>query len=185
MDTGQSKFRLQRRAAGLLVVDIQERLCQAMDPERLLRMVARTCAAIRGAKALSLPIAVTEQYPKGLGRTLPQIASLLPDIRPIEKVSFSCGLENIRTSLGRQQILIVGMEAHVCVFQTARDLAQAGVVPYVLADAVMSRNEEDRQVGLSLCKDAGSVISTVESALFDLLGKASSAEFKLVSQAVK
>jgi len=185
MGTAQSKFRLQRGEAGLLVIDIQERLCRAMDPERLARMVARTCAAIRGAKALGLPIAVTEQYPKGLGRTLPQIASLLPDIRPIEKVSFSCGLENIRASLGRQQILIAGMEAHVCVFQTARELAEAGAVPHVLADAVMSRNEEDRRVGLSLCKDAGSVISTVESALFDLLGKAGSAEFKLVSEAVK
>jgi len=185
MNTRRNKFRLQRGDAGLLVIDIQERLCQAMDPQRLARMVARTCAAIRGAKALGLPIAVTEQYPKGLGRTLPQIASLLPDIRPIEKVSFSCGLESIRASLGGRQILIAGMEAHVCVFQTVRDLAEAGVVPHVLADAVLSRNEEDRQVGLSLCKDAGSVISTVEAALFDLLGKAGSAEFKLVSQAVK
>lgn len=185
MAAERKKFRLQRSEAGLLVIDIQERLCRAMEPARLERMVARTCAAIRGAKAFGLPIAVTEQYPKGLGRTLPQIASLLPDIRPLEKMSFSCGLEPIRNSLRRPQILIVGMEAHVCVFQTARDLAETDVVPYILADAVLSRTEEDRQVGLALCREVGAVISTVECALFDLLGKAGSAEFKLVSQAVK
>ncbi len=114
MAAERKKFRLQRSEAGLLVIDIQERLCRAMEPARLERMVARTCAAIRSAKALGLPIAVTEQYPKGLGHTLPQIASLLPDIRPVEKTSFSCGLEPIRSSLRRPQVLIVGMEAHVC-----------------------------------------------------------------------
>jgi len=185
MAAERKKFRLQRSEAGLLVIDIQERLCQAMDPARLEPMVARTCAAIRGAKALGLPIVMTEQYPKGLGHTLPQIASLLPDVRPIEKMSFSCGLEPIRHGLRRPQVLIVGMEAHVCVFQTARDLAETDAVPWILADAVLSRNEEDRQVGLALCRDVGSIISTVESALFDLLGKAGSPEFKLVSQAVK
>src|SRR5262249_7337842 len=153
-----SKFRLQRGEAGLLGVGVQEGLCQAVGPERPAEIVARACAAIQGAKALRLAVAGTEQDPKRLGGTLPPIASLLPDNRPIEKVSFSCGLENIRASLRGRQVLMVGMEAHVCVFQTARDLAEAGMVPYVLADAVLSRTEEDRQVGLALCKDAGSVI---------------------------
>src|SRR5260370_27460113 len=110
MAAERKKFRLQRSEAGLLVSDIQEGLGRAMEPARLERMVARTCAAIRGAKALGLPIAVTEQYPNGLGHTLPQIASLLPDIRPIEQTRFSCGLEPIRRSLRRPQVPIVAME---------------------------------------------------------------------------
>ena len=137
---------------------------------------------------LVLPVLATELYPKGLGRTLPSLRELLL-AAPMEKMEFSCGAnqEVARQILatGRKQALVVGMEAHVCVFQTARDLAETDAVPWILADAVLSRNEEDRQVGLALCRDVGSIISTVESALFDLLGKAGSPEFKLVSQAVK
>ncbi len=183
--SSKDKFRLLRAQAGLLVVDIQERLCAAMDPSALERMIRRTSAAIQGARALGLPIAVTEQYPKGLGRTVPALTALLPDIRPIEKLNFSCALPEVLSALNRDQILIAGMEAHVCVFQTVRDLSEHQLVPYILADAVLSRTEEDRQVGLALCQAVGAVVTSVECALFDLLGKAGSPEFKVVSQAVK
>ncbi|SRR5712692_2665663 len=179
------KYRLQRAQAGLLVVDIQERLCAAMEPRALDRMLQRTRAAIQGAQALGLPIVHTEQYPKGLGPTHSRIRELLSSARPVEKIHFSCALAEVVSALKRSQILIAGMETHVCVFQTARDLAEQGFTPYLLADAVLSRTEEDRQVGLSLCREVGAVTTTVESALFDLLGKAGTPEFKLVSAAVK
>jgi nicotinamidase-related amidase len=105
--------------------------------------------------------------------------------RPVEKLNFSCAMAEVVASLKRSQILIVGMEAHVCVFQTARDLAEQRFTPYILVDAVLSRQEEDRQIGLALCREVGAVMTTVESALFDLLGKAGTPEFKAISAAVR
>jgi nicotinamidase-related amidase len=176
--------RLDRARAALLVIDIQERLCAAMNPPALERMVKRSQAAVAGAKALGLPVVLTEQYPKGLGRTIPALAGEAGS--PIEKVNFSCALDEVFKALqGRDQVLIVGMETHVCVFQTARDLADRKLQPFLLTDAVLSRTEEDRQVGLELCRNAGAVVSTVEAALFDLLGRAGTPEFKAVSSAVK
>jgi isochorismate hydrolase len=103
----------------------------------------------------------------------------------VEKLSFSCALPEVVSALKRSQILIAGMEAHVCVFQSIRDLADQGFDSFLLADAVLSRAEEDRQVGLALCREVGAVVTSVESALFDLLGKAGTPEFKLISAAVK
>ncbi|MBI3184822.1 MAG: isochorismatase family protein [Myxococcales bacterium] len=180
------RYRLGRADAALLVIDVQERLCAAMEPKALERMVRRTCALIAGARALALPVVITEQYPKGLGATIPPVRSALDEQGPIEKVNFSCALEEVLAALGpRRQVLIAGMETHVCVFQTARDLAQRGYHPYLCADAVISRSEEDRRIGLDLCKDVGAVVTSVEAALFDLLGRAGSAEFKAISAAVR
>ncbi len=185
MKTSSDKFRLFKSQAGLLVVDVQDRLCAAMEPRALERMVQRTCAAIRGAQALGLPVVYTEQYPKGLGGTIPALKDLLAAATRVEKLTFSCAVPEVVSALKRNQILIAGMEAHVCVFQTARDLAEQQFYPYLLSDAVLSRSEEDRQAGLALCREVGAVVTTVESALFDLLGKAGTPEFKAVSAAVK
>ncbi|MFL5322468.1 MAG: isochorismatase family protein [Myxococcaceae bacterium] len=177
--------KLDRSRAALLVVDIQEKLAPAMAADQLERAKKRTLAAITGAKALGLPIVVTEQYPKGLGRTLPEIQAAAA-VTPVEKVNFSCCVPEVEAQLGnRDQILIVGMESHVCVFQTARDLAERGKTPVLLMDAVLSRTDAERQLGLQLSKDAGAIISSVEAALFDLLGRAGTPEFKAVSAAVK
>src|SRR5207244_2761915 len=146
----------------------------------------RSQAAIAGARALGLPIVFTEQYPKGLGPTLGPIREQFAGARPVEKVNFSCALDEVLRELkGRDQVLLAGMETHVCVFQTARDLADRKVTPVLLLDAVLSRTDEDRTVGVELCREAGAIVSTVEAALFDLLGKAGTPEFKAVSQAVK
>jgi nicotinamidase-related amidase len=180
------RYRLDRSDTALLIIDVQERLCAAMEPRALERMVRRTCAAIEGARALDLPIILTEQYPKGLGRSLPQVLTASGDLKPIEKVSFSCLTDEVLSLLGgRRQVLVAGMESHVCVFQTVRDLAERKLTPYLLLDAVLSRTEEDRQVGVSLCRESGAVVTTVEAALFDLLGKAGTPEFKRISAAVK
>ncbi len=181
------RMKLDPRQAAILVVDIQERMVAAMEPERLARMLNRSRALLEGAKAMDLPVVVTEQYPKGLGPTVPGIASALPQgLRPIEKVEFSCVVPAVREALSkRTQILLCGMETHVCVFQTARDLLLEGKVPYLCADAILSRTEEDRCWGLERARDLGAVITTVEGALFDLLGRAGTPEFKRVSAAVK
>lgn len=168
------------------MVDLQERLVAAMEPRALERVVNRTRAAIVGAQALGLPVIVTEQYPKGLGRTIPQLTEVLTDRSPVEKIDFSCALDPVLQKLGaRKQVMVVGMETHVCVFQTVRDLAARGFTPYLCADGVLSRTEEDKRIGLDLCRDTGSVITTVEASLFDLLGRAGTPEFKAVSAAVK
>ncbi|OJT20314.1 hydrolase [Archangium sp. Cb G35] len=179
-------FRLKKDQASLLVVDIQERLCGAMERDALDRMLNRTNAAIEGARALELPIIVTEQYPKGLGPTHSLVKMRLGSYSAVEKIDFTACVPDVASRLGeRKQVIIVGMETHVCVFQTVRDLAEKGFTPLLCADAVMSRNPEDRRVGLEMCREAGAHIITVEAALFDLLGCAGTPEFKKVSAAVR
>lgn len=179
-------FRLTLDQTALLVVDIQERLCAAMDRDALDRMLMRTNAAIEGAQALGLPIILTEQYPKGLGPTHSLVRMRLGGVKPVEKLEFSAAVPDALAALGqRRQVLVAGMETHICVFQTVRDLAERGLSPFLLADAVLSRSSEDRRVGLELCRDAGAQVVTVETALFDLLGRAGTPEFKKVSAAVR
>jgi nicotinamidase-related amidase len=178
------KFR--REASALLVVDVQERLAAAMRPEALERLVNRTVAAIVGARALGMPIVVTEQYPKGLGPTMKAVKDAIGDFAAIEKLEFSAWLPEVQEKLvARPNILIVGMETHVCVFQTVRDLSSTGLTPWLAVDAVLSRNKVDHDAGLALCANTGAILTTVETALFDALGKAGGPEFKAVSAAVK
>jgi nicotinamidase-related amidase len=178
--------RLVAAQTALLVVDIQERLCSAMEPQALERMLNRTGAAIEGAKVLHFPIFVTEQYAKGLGPTHAQVRERLGGRKPFEKLEFSAAVPEVVAALEvRKQVLLVGMETHICVFQTARDLVEKGFEVWLCADAVLSRTAEDRRVGLDLCKEAGARVTTVESALFDMMGRAGTPEFKVVSAAVR
>jgi nicotinamidase-related amidase len=177
--------RFKREASALLVIDLQERLAAAMSPDAFARVVNRTVAAIAGARALGMPVIVTEQYPKGLGPTVKAIKDLLAE-PAIEKIEFSAWLPQVRDRLtARPNVLIAGMETHVCVFQTIRDLVAAGLTPYLAVDAVLSRADADHRVGLQLCERAGAILTTVETALFDALGKAGGPEFKAISAAVK
>jgi nicotinamidase-related amidase len=180
-----NRHKLETADAALLVIDVQERLLAAMPAAARDGLVRRTVAAIVGARALGLPIAATEQYPKGLGPTVKAVRDAL-GFAPVEKVEFSGLRPEVLTALGtRRQVLLTGMETHVCVFQTARDLLARGATPYLCVDAVLSRTEEDRQVGLALAREAGAVVTSVETALFDLLGRAGTPEFKAVSNAIK
>jgi nicotinamidase-related amidase len=181
-----SGFRLQRTEAALLVVDVQEKLAAAMPKEALERMLNRTSALVEGARVLGLPIVFTEQYPKGLGPTVPLLRERLAGLVAVEKLRFSAADDRVRAQLrGRRQVLVAGMETHICVYQTVRELAEDGVLPVVCADAVLSRFEVDGRVGLQLAADAGAMVSTVETALFDLLGEAGSPEFKRISAAIR
>lgn len=181
-------LKLDPARALVLVVDVQERLTPAMPEGDLARLVKYARALLGGARELGLPVLATEQYPKGLGPTLPALRELLPGA-PLAKTHFSCcgdpGFAAALEATRRRQVVIAGMETHVCVFQTARDLAAGGYEVFVCADAVNSRTEEHRRVGLDLCREAGALVTTAETALFDLLGQAGGPAFKAVSALVK
>jgi nicotinamidase-related amidase len=182
------KLKLDPSRAAVLIVDVQERLAPAMPPEALARLMKYAKALIGAAKELGMPALATEQYPKGLGATVAELREALPG-PPIQKMHFSCGADPAfaaeleRTQ--RRQVVIAGMETHVCVFQTTRDLVAMGYEVHVCADAVSSRTEEHRRVGLELCRDAGAVITTAETAIFDLLHLAGTPLFKKVAPLVK
>lgn len=183
-------LKLDRGRAAFLLVDLQEKLAKAMPPDGLARVERNVLALVEGAKALGVPLLVTEQYPQGIGATLPAIRAALPEgVTPIEKVEFSClsspAVADALARLGRRQIVVAGMEAHICVYQTARDLAAAGYQVFVPYDAVLSRVDDNRRVGLDLAARAGAVPTTTESVLFDLLGRAGTPEFKAVSRLVR
>lgn len=179
---------LDREDALLLVVDIQERLVSAMEPQALARMLKNAEALLKAALRLGLPVVASEQYPKGLGPTVAALRALLPS-PPLEKLEFSVGNNKVlaRTVLqtGRRQVVVVGMEAHVCVFQTARDLVRGGFAVFVPEDAVLSRTERNHATGLRLCERAGVTVSGTESVLFDLLGQAGTPEFKELSPLIR
>ena len=171
----------------LVVIDVQGKLAQLMhNRTELFKNLRRM---IQGAQVLGVPILWTEQYPKGLGSTVPEVSELLPDIQPISKNAFSCCGESAFMSalepLGRRQILLTGIETHVCVHQTALDLLDAGYEVQVVADAVSSRTAENRHIGLEKMRDAGVVITSTETALFELLKVAEGPQFKQISMLVK
>jgi nicotinamidase-related amidase len=177
--------RLERHDTALLVVDVQERLAAAMDPEALARMLGRLGALIEGARLLGLPIAVTEQYPKGLGHTVRSIKERLGDVPVVEKLRFSALDRTVRERLAGRRHVVAGMETHVCVYQSVRDLISEGRHPALCMDAVLSRFPVDREAGLELARAAGATLTSVEAALFEMLETAATPEFKRISAAVK
>jgi nicotinamidase-related amidase len=188
MPSEPADLALDRKKALLLVVDVQEKLARAMPPETEARMEKNAGILIRAARRLGLPVIASEQYVKGLGPTVPAIRELLP-APPIEKIAFSCAnakeVASAVEGTGRRQVIAVGMESHVCVYQTVRDLASKGFDVFVPKDAIVSRTEENRQVGLDLCEKAGAVVTSTETVLFDLLGTAGTPEFKELSPLIR
>ena len=167
----------------LIVVDVQEGFRKAVPDFD--RVAKATATLIEGAEAIGIPIVVTEQYPKGLGATAPEIAEHLPEgTEPLEKVCFSAADAEGFDLGGRDQALVCGIETHVCVNQTALDLLGSGVEVHVSEDAVGSRTEQNKRVGLQKMERAGAVMSTVEMALFELLGRAGTDEFKRVQKLI-
>ncbi|MEA3459839.1 MAG: hydrolase, partial [Chloroflexota bacterium] len=155
----------------LLIIDIQGKLVRSMYEKEAL--IGNLQKIIRGARILGIPILWTEQNPEGLGPTMPEIACLLSNLQPIPKLSFSC-CSNKRfmqelKALSRKQVLMAGIEAHICVYQTAMDLLNLGYEVQVVADAVSSRTAENREIGLEKIRDGGASLTSVETALFELL----------------
>ena len=171
----------------LVVIDIQGKLAHLMHDKEELFKNARLM--IQGAQILEIPILLTEQYPQGLGPTIPEIAALLPDNEPISKMSFSsCREERFLQALkeqNRSQVLVAGIETHICVYQTTADLIDMGYEVQVVTDAVSSRVAENKQVGLQKMSTAGALMTSVETALFELLGVAGGDVFKEIVRIVK
>lgn len=183
----KGSLKLERSRTQLVVVDVQEAFAKAvLDFERVAQKIA---VLAESAAVLDLPVTVSEQYPKGLGRTVAEVAAKVEGIEPVEKLSFSACGESSFLSLveknERDQVMVCGIESHVCVWQTVLDLANRGFSVHVVRDAVSSRSSEDLEVGLKKMEQAGAVITTVETALFELLERAGSDEFKAVQRLVK
>jgi len=178
---------LRRSAAGLLVVDIQERLLPAMFERE--RVVAQALRLVRGASVLRLPVFATEQYRKGLGATVPEVAETIPGFAPFEKLTFSAWgqpeLAHAVRSRGITDLLVCGIEAHVCVCQTALDLREAGLRSFVVADATSSRSVENWRLGLDRMRQGGVAVVSTEMALFELLERAGTDEFKAMLALVR
>lgn len=180
----------QAQLSQLLIIDVQERLARSMDEDILDKLVRNTNILIEAATALDVPILRTEQYPKGLGPTLPDIAAKLPAGQiAYEKTCFSsCGAAGIDTSLnaaGRKQIVVTGMETHICVLQTAMDLHLQGKQVFVVQDAVCSRRKKHFKNAIARMQQAGIIISNVESVLFEWLKDAGHPQFKTLSKLIR
>jgi isochorismate hydrolase len=179
--------KIRRANAGLVLIDLQERLLPAICGSA--RLVQNVSCLLNGAKVLGLPIFVTEQHPKGLGSTVQQVAQLVPGYAPFHKLAFSaCGAEGFGKALKEKdlkQVVLCGIEAHVCVTQTCLDLLKEGLTIFVVADAISSRTEQNHQIGLERMRDAGAVIVSTEMILFELLETAGTEEFKQILALVK
>jgi nicotinamidase-related amidase len=183
--------RLVPAATALLVVDLQDKLAAAMPEAAMAEMVKNAGILLETASVLGMSVLASEQYPKGLGGTVSAVATklLAMGVTPLPKMSFDAcsdlAIARALSDAGVKSVVVVGMEAHVCVFQTARELVRRGYATYVVADAVASRREENRGIGLSLCERAGAVVTTTETVAFDLLERAGTDAFKAVSKLVR
>lgn len=174
----------------LLLVDMQERLLPAMTGGK--EAAARCAILLKAAKALSVPVTVSEQYPKGLGRTVPGLAAEFGNAPVFEKTAFSCwkdqGLKDhliVHHEAGRPLVILAGIEAHVCVMQTAADLSAAGFGVLAVADAMASRAPSSHALALERMRQHGVQVVNTEMVVFELLGAAGTAEFKNLSALVR
>ena len=179
--------RLHHDECALFVIDVQERLLPLIHTTK--EVERRIATAVAGARVLGMPVIVTEQYPKGLGRTAGMVAEAVKGIAPIEKLSFSCcGADAVNRALadsGPSTVILSGIESHVCVLQTCLDLIERGITPVVLADCIGSRHRLDHEIAVERMRGAGALVTTIESALFELVGAAGTDEFKKISQLIK
>lgn len=180
-------MRLETNHAVAICVDIQERLFPHIDGHEAL---AQRCSIlIKGLQVIGVPIIVTQQYTKGLGPTIAPIAEALGSFDPIEKMTFSCcgndAVEAVVLGAARHHVILFGIETHVCVLQTVLDLISQGQRTYVVEDCVSSRSPNDKRIAIERMRQAGAVITTSESILFELLRVSGTDEFKKVSALVK
>jgi nicotinamidase-related amidase len=173
---------LDRARTALVVIDVQEAFAKAV--ERFDEVAQQTAILVRGARVLGLPVLVTEQYPRGLGDTVPVVQEALDGVERIPKTVFSAARADGFDLAGRDQVLVCGVETHVCVNQTVHDLLAGGVETHVAIDAVSSRTAANREPGLRKMEESGAILTSVETALFELLGAAGSDEFKTIQKLV-
>jgi nicotinamidase-related amidase len=183
--------RLDPASSVVLVVDVQARLASAMQQASMDRLVSNALVLLEAARLLGVPVIATEQYPKGLGPTVDPIADRLRamGVEPVDKMTFdACAEPRVARALADRlprSAIVLGMETHICVFQTARELVRRGLHVCVVADAVCSRREENRTLGLALCERAGALVCPTETLVFDWLARAGTEEFKAISKLVR
>ena len=173
---------LDRARTALVVIDVQEAFAKAVDGFQ--EIARQTAILARGARELDLPVLVTEQYPRGLGDTVPAVREALAGAQRLPKTVFSAARAEGFDLAGRDQALVCGIETHVCVNQTVHDLLAGGVEVHVAIDAVGSRTAANRELGLRKMAESGAILTSVETALFELLGAAGSDEFKTIQKLV-
>ena len=178
---------IERDRSLLLMVDVQERLVPAMaEPAG---MLANCALLLKSAARLGVPILASEQYPRGLGPTVPELRELVPEGTVCAKTAFACtGDPEIQTRLqaaGRDQVVICGIEAHVCVLQTALGLKSSRYVPFVVFDATTSRQPDSKAAALDRLRDNGIEVATAEMVLFEWLGRAATEEFRELSRLIR
>jgi nicotinamidase-related amidase len=185
----KDRFFLDRDKAVLVVIDVQEKLCVAMDHKVLHRLTRNIGILLETAVEMKLPVLVTEQYVKGLGATLAELKEKAATAPCIEKMTFSCCgssefVDAIKAT-GRTQVIVTGMETHVCVLQTVIELRDAGFEVHLVKDAVMSRSKQNWQTAIEAMTLTGAVPTCTESAMFQLLRVAGTEEFKKLSKLVR
>lgn len=172
----------------LIVIDMQARLSGAMPPEAMQQAIKHCGILVQAANLLNVPVIVTEQYPQGLGETLPEIKQHLGAIKPIEKTAFSAASVpkfNQQLHRDQSQLILTGMESHICVLQTALDLIKANKQVFIVEDAVISRNANNKSNAIARMRDAGCIITNTESLVFEWLGNAQHSAFKVISQLIR
>ena len=171
----------------LVVIDIQGKLAELMYEKD--KLFASTCIMIKAFKILEIPILWVEQIPESLGKTIKEISSIMTDIKPISKFSFSCcGNDKFMKNLkihNKKQILLTGIETHICVYQTAKDLVKLGYETQIVSDAVSSRIYENKKIGLKRMEQAGAKITSLEMALFEILKNAKADKFRDIIKLIK
>lgn len=181
------KYILNKEDALLFIIDIQDRLVPVMKHRK--KIIDNNIILLEASKELDIPVIITEQYPRGLGSTIIEIGEKVDNKTKIfEKISFTGYTEEVKLALeetGRKKIIITGMETHVCVFQTVRDLIQEGYEVFIVRDGVASRKKDNFLNALNLMKSMGAIITDTESIIFDLLKTAGTPEFKLLSKLIK
>jgi nicotinamidase-related amidase len=180
-------MRIIRAEAAAIIIDVQERLLPHIDRGDI--VLSNCLKLIEGLKILSVPVIITQQYTKGLGPTVNSIIQMFPQFRYIEKISFSCweelAFKNEISHLNKTDIILCGIEAHVCVLQTCIDLLAEGKKPVIVEDCVSSRRPDDKRIAIERMRQEGARITTVESLLFELLRVAGNQTFKSISNIVK
>jgi nicotinamidase-related amidase len=178
---------LTREDTALVIVDAQERLMQAMgNPDRVCDRIVKL---LHLARVCSFPVILTEQNPRLLGPTIPEIQSALPEYRPIEKLDFDCcNVDSFRARLRDMtlgHLILTGVETHICIFQTCISLLEQGYTVHIPHHAVDSRTSDNWEIGLSLMRDAGAVVTSAETIIFQILKRAGTPEFKEMLKIVK
>jgi nicotinamidase-related amidase len=180
-------MRILKEEAAAVVIDIQERLLPHIDGGAII--LDNCLKLIAGLKLLSVPVIVTQQYSRGLGPTVQEIIQMFPEFRHIEKISFSCceepAFDKEIELLAKENIILCGIESHVCVLQTCLDLLASGKRPVVVEDCVSSRKANDKLIAIGRMRQEGAIITTVESLLFELTRVAGNDVFKSISGIVK